>query len=179
MVAFETMHSIDKKRKGNEGLMAVKFDMSKAYDRVEWAYLESMIKKMGFGERWISLIMMCVTSVSFLILINGEPKGAITLSRGLRQGDPLSPYLFLLCGEGFSAMLKKKEREGLIKGVAVARHAPRVSHLFFADDSVIFCRATKEECMQVAKVLEVYEEESGQKLNREKTWFSAKTQRTR
>ena len=179
MVAFETMHSIDKKRKGNEGLMAVKFDMSKAYDRVEWAYLESMIKKMGFGETWISLIMMCVTSVSFLILINGEPKGAITHSRGLRQGDPLSPYLFLLCGEGLSAMLKKKEREGLIRGVAAARHAPRVSHLFFADDSVIFCRATKEECMQVAKVLEVYEEESGQKLNREKTWFSAKTQRTR
>ena len=177
MVAFETMHSIDKKRKGNEGLMAVKLDMSKAYDRVEWAYLESMMKKMGFGERWISLIMMCVTSVSFSILINGEPKGAITPSRGLHQGDPLSPHLFLLCGEGLSAMLKKKEREGLIRGVSAARQAPSISHLFFADDSVIFYRATKEECMQVAKVLEVYEEESGQKLNREKTslFFSKNT----
>ena len=147
MVAFETMHSIDKKRKENEGLMAIKLDMSKAYDRVEWAYLESMMKKMGFGERWISLIMMCVTSMSFSILINGEPKGAITPSRGLRQGDLLSPYLFLLCGEGLSAMLKKKEREGLIRGVSAARQAPSISHLFFADDSVIFYRATKEECM--------------------------------
>ena len=157
--------------------MAIKLDMSKAYDRVEWAYLESMMKKMGFGDRWISLIMMCVTSVTFLVLINGEPKGLITPSRGLRQGDPISPYLFLLCGEGLSTMIKKKEREGLIRGVAATRQAPRISHLFFADDSIIFCRATVAECEEVAKVLEVYEEESGQKLNREKTslFFSRNT----
>ena len=153
IVAFESMHSIDQRRKGKEGLMAIKLDMSKAYDRVEWAYLESMMKKMGFGDRWISLIMMCVTSVSFSVLINGEPKGSITPLRGLRQGDPISPYLFLLCGEGLSAMIKKKEREGLIRGVAAARQAPRISHLFFADDSIIFCRATVDECEQVAKVL--------------------------
>ena len=177
IVAFETMHSIDKKRKGNEGLMAVKLDMSKAYDKVEWAYLESMMKKIGLRERWISLIMMCVTFVTYSILINGEPIGAITPSRGLRQGDPISPYLFLLCGEGLSAMIKKKEREGLVRGVSAARQALRVSHLFFADDSVIFCNATREERMQVAKVLEVYEEESGQKLNRDKTslFFSKNT----
>ena len=141
--------------------MAIKLGMSKAFDRVEWAYLESMMKKMGFRDRWISLIMMCVTSVPFSVLINGEPKGSITPSRGIRQGNPISPYLFLLCGEGLSAMIKKKEREGLIRGVATARQAPRISLLFFVDDSIIFCRATVAECEQVAKVLEMYEEESG------------------
>ena len=86
--------------------------------------------------------MMCVKMVSYSVLINGEPKGMIVPSRGLRQGDPISPYLFLLCTEGLSAMLKKEENEGYIKGVAVSRGAPSVSHLFFANDSIIFCQAS-------------------------------------
>ena len=148
--------------------MAIKLDMSKAYDHVEWAYLGSMIWKMGFEEKWISLIMMCVTTTSFLVLINGEPRGTITPSKGLRQGDPISPYLFLLFVEGLTALLRKKEAVGLIRGLVVSRLAPSISHIFFVDDCIIFCRATMEECRQVATVLEVYEKESGQKLNREK-----------
>ena len=153
IVAFETMHCIDQRKKGKEALMAVKLDMSKAYDRVEWVYLEAMMRKMGFHERWISLIMMCVTMVSYSVLINGEPKGKITPSRGLRQGDPISPYLFLLCAEGLSAMFKKEEREGNLNGIAVCRSAPRITHMLFADDSIVFCRATREECDRVVKVL--------------------------
>ncbi|KAL0016440.1 hypothetical protein SO802_003509 [Lithocarpus litseifolius] len=177
MVAFETMHSIAKKRKGKEGLMAIKLDISKAYDRVEWAYLESIMRKLGFNEKWISLIMMCVTTVSYSVLINGEPRGNITPSRGLRQGDPISPYLFVLCAEGLSAMIRQKEAVGLIKGVVVSRQAPLTSYLFFADDSIFFCRATMEECKQVALVLDTYEKESGQKLNKDKTslFFSKNT----
>ena len=139
-MAFETMHCIDQKRKGKEAMMAVKLDMSKAYDWVEWPYLEASLRKMGFHEKWITLMMMCVKTVSYSVLINGEPKGKIVPSRGLWQGDPIFPYLFLLCVEGFSAMLKKEEEEGYIKGVAVSRGAPSISHLFFADDSIIFCR---------------------------------------
>lgn len=138
IVAFETMHSIDKKWKGKEGLMAVKLDMSKAYDRIKWAYLEPKMKKMGFSDSWISLIMMCITSMTCSILINGEPKGTIIPSRDLRQGDPISPYLFLLYGEGLSAMIKKKERQGLIIGVSTARQSPRVSHLFFCKQQCHF-----------------------------------------
>ena len=142
-------------------------------------YLEAMMRKMGFHERWISLIMMCVTTVSYSVLINGEPKGKIIPSRGLRQGDPISPYLFLLCAEGLSAMIKKEERNGNLNGIAVCRRAPRITHMLFADDSIVFCRATREECDRVVKVLEDYERDSGQKLNKEKTslYFSKNTSR--
>ena len=84
LVAFETMHCIDQRKKGKKALMAIKLDMSKAFDKVEWVYLETMMRKMGFHERWSSLIMMCVTTVSYSMLINGEPKGKIILLRGLR-----------------------------------------------------------------------------------------------
>ena len=179
LVAFETMHCINQRKKGKEALMAINLDMSKAYDRVEWAYLEAMMRKMGFHEKWISLIMMCVNMVSFSVLINNEPKGKIIPTKGLHQGDPISPYLFILCAEGLSAMLKREERVGHIKGVAVSRGAPRISHLLFADDSIVFCRATVEECGRVIKVLEDYERDFGQKLNKEKTsfFFSKNTNR--
>ena len=84
LVAFETMHCIDQRKKGKKALMAIKLDMSKAYDKVEWVYLETMMRKMGFHERWSSLIMMCYTTVSYSMLINGKPKGKIILLRGLR-----------------------------------------------------------------------------------------------
>ena len=177
LVAFETMHTIDQRRKGKEGLMAIKLDMSKAYDRVEWSYLEAIMRRMGFQDRWISLMMMCVSTVTYSVLINGEPRGTIIPTRGLRQGDPISPYLFLLCAEGLSAMIKRKERIGGLRGISVRRGAPSISHLFFADDSIIFCRATSGDCALVAEVLDIYEKESGQKLNKEKTslFFSKNT----
>ena len=84
LVAFEVMHCINKKRKGKKGLMAIKLDMSKAYNYVEWAYLEVMMRKLGFQDRWISLMMMCVTTMSYSVLLNGEPRGKIVPTRGLR-----------------------------------------------------------------------------------------------
>ena len=106
LVAFETMHCINQRSKGKEGLMAIKLDMSKAFDRIEWFCLERIMEKLGFHDRWISLMMMCIKSISYSMLLNGEPKGLIHPTRGIQQGDPISPYLFLLCGEGLSAMLK-------------------------------------------------------------------------
>ena len=104
LVTFETLHHM-KIQKVKMGFMALKLDMSKVYDRVEWSFLEKVMEKMGFSEKWIALVMGCISLVSYSILINGEPKGDIRPSRGIRQGDPLSPYLFLLCSEGLNRLL--------------------------------------------------------------------------
>jgi len=92
LVVFETLHTMDTRLKGREGFMTMKLDMSKAYDRLEWDFLEAMMRKLGFANRWVDLMMSCVRTVTYSILINGQPHGHIGLTRGIRQGDPLSPY---------------------------------------------------------------------------------------
>ena len=111
--------------------------MSKAYDRVEWRFVHDMMSRLGFSARWIGLIMNCISTVSYRIKVNGELFESFRPGRGLRQGDPLSPYLFLICPKGFSALLQKVEEEGRLRGVKICHNAPSVSHLLFADDSLI------------------------------------------
>jgi hypothetical protein len=172
LMAFETLHTMATRVSGKEGFMALKLDMSKAYDRMEWDFLESMLRKLGFVDRWINLLMMCVRTVTYSILINGRPYGRIVSSRGLRQGDHLSPYLFILCAEALSSLIRNSERVGGITRVPISRGGTRIHHLFFADDSILFCKANLREWL-----LERYERASGQKINREKTsiFFSKNT----
>jgi hypothetical protein len=135
------------------------------------------MQRLGFAPRWIRLIMMCVTTVKYAVLVNGNPCGSINPSRGIRQGDPISPYLFILCAEGLSAMIEKANMEGLITGVPTSKHGPRISHLLFADDSLLFCRSTRSQWDYLANLLRRYEEASGQRLNCSKTciFFSTNT----
>ena len=121
--------------------------------------------------------MSYVTTISYSVKINGKTKGHIVLSRGIRQGDPLSPYLFLLCAEGLSTFIKKEVENGRLGEVAVCRRGPIISHLFFDDNSLIFCKASLEECDALQRVLRVYECASGQQLNCTKTslFFSSNT----
>ena len=121
------------------GDMALKLDMSKAKDRVEWVCLEKIMEKLGFVERWRSLVMKCVTFVNYAIKVNECPMGSVTPTRGICQGDPLSPYLFLLYAEGLSSLIKASMANSDVKGIFVYRGGPELSHLFFADDSLIFC----------------------------------------
>ena len=136
LVAFETLHYMKNHNSRNTGFMALKLDMSKAYDRVEWSFLKDVMVRMGFNSKWIALVMECITSVSYSLLMNGEPHGHITPTRGIRQGDPLSPYLFLLCSEGLHRLIQAVANNGDIKGVSICHNGPKLTHLLFADDSL-------------------------------------------
>jgi hypothetical protein len=129
LVAYECFHALKQKRQGKVGYCAVKLDMHKAYDRVEWGFLKDMMTRLGFDQRWINLIMSCVTTVNYRVWFNSDETDCFVPSRGLRQGDPLSPYLFLLCAEGLSSLLAHEEGVGGLQGVRMCRGAP--SYLIF------------------------------------------------
>lgn len=177
VLAHEFMEVLKNKRKGKDKLMALKLDMSKAYDRVEWPYIQQMMLQMGFHQIFVNWVMTCVMSASFSFNFNGEVKGCVKPSRGLRQGDPLSHYLFLICAEGLSALLYSAEQQGKLKEFKLGRSSPSVSHLFFADDSFIFCRADMNSVAMINNILDIYSRCSGQIINFEKSaiFFSKNT----
>ena len=177
LVAYETLHTLHARKKGKKGYMALKLDISKAYNQVEWLFLQNIMVKIGFTAGWIERVMSCVTTPSFSILVNGKPYGMIQPSRGICQGDPISPYLFLLCAKGLTALLNKAESEERIKGVSICRGAPKITNLMFADDSLLFCQATRAEGETIANILQTYEKASGQRINLEKSsaYFSSNT----
>ena len=123
--------------------------------------------------------MGCVTTSSFSICLNGKAYGNFKPTRGLRQGDPLSPYLFFICAEAFTSLLAREEELGRLHGVSICRSAPSISHLLFADDSLVFCQAKQEEVKMTSDVLYLYAMASGQCINFEKSYvyFSSNTSR--
>ncbi|XP_021725676.1 uncharacterized protein LOC110692614 [Chenopodium quinoa] len=156
---------------------ALKLDMNKAYDRVNWEFLWDVLKAFGFPPYWIQLIKQYVSTVSYQILINGKPSSVLRSACGLRQGDPLSPYLFVLCMEVFSIMLRKAETAGLFQGLRISRRAPSVSHLFFADDALLLFRVTPDACLQLLGVIDRFCTVFGQMVNAQRSFvkFSSNT----
>ncbi|GMI86526.1 hypothetical protein HRI_002321900 [Hibiscus trionum] len=169
IVAYELLHAMKLKRTGKLGNFALKLDMSKAYNRVEWPFLESVLNRMGFDANWTRRMMDCVKSVSYAITINGQVGESFTPTRGIRQGDPLSPFLFVICGEGHSALLRRGTQEEKIRGFRITRSAPLVSHLIFADDSYIFGEATAVGAANLKDILNTYSRCSGQLINFDKS----------
>lgn len=165
MISYEIMHYLKRKKYGKDGYMALKIDMCKAYDRIEWQFLRAILRKVGFCEWWTHLLLQCVTTVSYSIIHGEYEMGPINPTRGLIQGDPFSPYLFITCAEGLSALISHYETKQWIHGVKVCKRAPTISHMLFAYDLYLYCKADTNEATKVLKMLEVYEKASGQKIN--------------
>jgi hypothetical protein len=130
LAAYETLHSMQTHHWGKVGYVAVKLDMSKAYNRVEWRFLDEVMRRMGFARKWRELIMQCIQSVNFFVLINGQKTENFQPSRGIRQGDPFSPYLFIICAEAMSNLLAQAENSGWLSGVPTSPKGPCLNHLF-------------------------------------------------
>lgn len=135
---------------------------------MEWLFLQDIIIKIGFAEGWVRKIWDCISSASFTAILNGDPCVDITPKRGLRQGCALSPYLFILCTEGLSSLLSKAESTGSFHGIKVMHASSMISHLFFADDSLLFSKANICAACAVKNILSIYERASGQKINYQK-----------
>ena len=132
---------------------------------------------MGFDERWVDLIMTCVTSVEYKVRFNSDEIESFSPTRGLRQGDPLSPYLFLLCAEGLTSLIAHEEERGNLIGVKVCRDSPIISHLLFADDSLILMKANSANAITLQNILNDYCLASGQMVSAAKSsiYFSPNT----
>ncbi|GKV17362.1 hypothetical protein SLEP1_g27876 [Rubroshorea leprosula] len=158
-----------KKRKGRQGDMIIKLDLEKAYDRLEWSSIRETLIFFNFPPLLIKLIMSCVSSASFSCVINGSVTDSFKPSRGLRQGDPLSPYLFILCLEYLSLKLQHSTDVGIWRGSKLGKSGPYFSHIFFADDLILIGKATMSNSLFLKGLLDFFCTRSGQNINQEKS----------
>ncbi|WJZ92237.1 hypothetical protein VitviT2T_011246 [Vitis vinifera] len=165
LIANEAIDSVLKKK--GSGLIC-KLDIEKAYHHVNWDFLVAILAKMGFGHKWIK---WCISSPSFSISINGTPSNFFQSSKGLRQGDPISSYLFVIAMEPLSRLLLKAQEGGFISGFTIGEKGgdgEEISHLFFADDTIIFCKASQEQVTPLCWLLMWFKATSELKINLEK-----------
>lgn len=166
---YECLHFMKRSKAKVNSFYALKLDMMKAYNRLEWDYLQAMMIKLGFAPSWVQIVMSMVRSLSFSVLFNGERLDTFNPSRGIRQGDPISPYIFLIAAEGLSCLLKSSSSLSQLEGIKVASTAPAMNHLLFADDSLLLFKSSVEGAVAVSNLLESYCVASGQRINHEKS----------
>lgn len=168
IITQEVVHSMRTKQ-GAGGWMAIKIDLEKAFDRLKWEFIEDTLFNANLPPRLVRLIMSCLTTSSMQVLWNGKASQSFQPQRGVRQGDPLSPYLFVLCMERLSQMITAAVRQGSWKAIRMGRRGVPLSHLFFADDLIIFCKAELDQIEVVQKILSDFCAASGHKVSNSKT----------
>lgn len=125
--------------------MALKLNMTKAFDRIEWVFIDKIILKLGFPRAFVDLVMKCICLATFSYIINGVPFGLVSPNRGLCQGDPISLFLFLLCLEGLLSLILHAVASKALLGLRICSNVPVISHLLFVDDSILFCKASQDQ----------------------------------
>ncbi|VFQ90505.1 unnamed protein product [Cuscuta campestris] len=172
LITGELHHSLD--RKVNGGNIIIKVDMAKAFDRLSWEYLQGVLSAFGFSSHAIKILVANLKSTHFSILINGEPTGFFKMERGIKQGDPLSPILYILGVEGLSRSLNHHVNSGFITPFNAGR-CPKINHLAFADDLILFTNGHFRNLLRIKGILESYLAASSQAINFDKSKFYSPT----
>jgi hypothetical protein len=156
---------VDLAKKSGRECLIFKVDFEKAYDSVDWGFLEYMLRRFHFCDKWIGWIKACVFAGNLSVLVNGSPTSEINIQRGLKQGDPLAPFLFLLVVEGFAGLMRSVVDKNLFKGFAVGSEGLVISHLQFADDTLCIGKASLDNLWTLKAILRGFELASGLKVN--------------
>ncbi|XP_074298919.1 uncharacterized protein LOC141629897 [Silene latifolia] len=170
-LAHELLSYINQRRRGTRCFGALKLDMNKAFDRVSWPFLFHVLKLFDFPKAFRRLLKSCVRTTSLQVLINGSPSARIFPHCGLRQGDPISPYLFILCMEILSLMVIKAESQRSIEGIKLSRNSPAISHLLYADDALLCFHLSSSSCESLRDILISFGNISGQMINHQKSYI--------
>ncbi|KAK4274538.1 hypothetical protein QN277_017742 [Acacia crassicarpa] len=168
VVGQEILHIMSKNR-SRKGLMAVKIDLEKAYDRISWVFLKQVLLDIGLDTQFVDFLINCVSSVSYNVLWNGSQTEFFKPSRGLRQGDPISPLLFVLCMDRLSHVICDAVEDGRWRPIRVSNSGPNVSHLMFADDLLLFGVASESQTTCMMKCLQDFMATSGGRVNKAKS----------
>lgn len=159
---------VDFMKKKSEGGFLLKIDFAKAYDNIDWGFLLDVLAAMKFGYKWIKWMRSCISTASLAILVNGSPTDFFSIEKGLRQGDPLSPFLFNLCANGLSCMLNQLLEDNRFSGVRMGPEL-RLNHLQFADDTLLFCENDFDQVDLLCNTLLAFLFASGLKINMSKS----------
>ncbi|CAL1408646.1 unnamed protein product [Linum trigynum] len=175
IIVHEVLHHFKNHKLGNRRDMMLKLDMKKAYDMVDWECLETLLRRYGFNDKWCRWVSSCIRTVRFSVLFNGEASETFCPSRGIRQGDPLSPFLFILMSNALTFLVDKAVSEDRIKGIKLNTRCPIITHCLFADDTVIFGKANTQEAGRIVEIINEYGAITGQEVNINKSsvFFSA------